>query len=317
MNILITGGSGFIGTRLIDDLIDNQQSIKIYDKNMSKKYPNLTIKKDVRDRKSLIEACEDVDIIYNLAAEHTDNVSPVSLYEDINVGGAKNVVAAAKEFGIKKMIFISSVAIYGLNKGESNEHCDPEPFNAYGHSKLNAEKVFINWANENKENSLVILRPSAIFGENNRGNVYNLISQINYGNFIMVGKGDNRKSMGYVGNISAFLVNQASANQGVHIYNYADKPDLTSREIIDIVYNELGRVNNFPSIPIFIGFLGGYFFDILSKLTGKTFPISSIRIKKFTSQTTINTDKLLETGFKPPYTLEYGLRKMIQYEFPK
>lgn len=315
MNILITGGSGFIGTRLTDYLLENGYAVKIYDKIESKKYPELTTIGDVRDKEVLTKACKGVDIIYNLAAEHADNVTPLSLYDDVNVGGAKNIVAAAKENGIKKIIFTSSVAVYGLNKGETHEECNPSPFNAYGHSKLSAEKVFINWAENDKENTLVILRPSVIFGEENRGNVYNLITQVHNGNFMMVGKGDNKKSMGYVGNISAFLAFILNEKSGVHIYNFADKPDLTSREIIEIIYSELNKTNNFPSIPTFLGLMGGYAFDIISKITGKKYPISSIRIKKFTSETTVNTDRLHTTDFKPKYTLEQGLRKMIQYEF--
>jgi nucleoside-diphosphate-sugar epimerase len=315
MNILVTGGSGFIGTYLVELLLKNGHSVKIFDKNPSKLYPDLVIQGDVRDTQLLSNTCKGIDIIYNLAAEHADNVTPSNLYDEVNVGGAINVVTAAKKHNIKKIIFISSVAIYGLNKRESDETCIPDPFNAYGHSKLNAEKVLIKWAEEDKKNSLVILRPSVIFGEGNRGNVYNLISQINNGKFIMVGKGNNKKSMGYVANISQFLIQQLSAKTGVNIYNFADKPDLTSKEIIDIIYNELGKVNKFPSIPYFIGLMGGYFFDLLSKITGKTFPISSIRIIKFTSETSINTDKLEATGFKSPYTLEEGLRRMIQYEF--
>ena len=70
-----------------------------------------------------------------------------------------------------------------------------------------------------------------------------------------------------------------------------------------------------PSIPYGFGVLGGYIFDVISKVTGKKFPVSSIRIKKFTADTTVNTDKLISTGFKPPYSLEDGLRNMIKHEF--
>jgi hypothetical protein len=61
--------------------------------------------------------------------------------------------------------------------------------------------------------------------------------------------------------------------------------------------------------------MGGYAFDILAKVTGKTYPISSIRIKKFCANTIINTDKLQKTGFVPSYTLAEGLSRMIKSEF--
>lgn len=315
MNILITGGSGFIGSRLVNDLLKENHKVKIFDKVTSELYPELVTIGDVRDVDALTEAAEGVDIIYNLAAEHADDVTPLSLYEDVNVGGAKNVVAAAKKHNIKHMVFTSSVAIYGLNRGEPDESFEAQPFNEYGRTKNEAEKIFQEWEKENKENSLTIVRPSVIFGENNRGNVYNLIKQINSGKFLMIGSGKNKKSMGYVGNIAAFLASRVNLQKDTEIYNFAGKPDLTSNEIVHIVKKSLNKQNRTFSVPYLVGLLGGYVFDILTKLTGKKFPVSSIRIKKFSAETTVNTDKLLESGFKDPFTLEEGLKRMIKHEF--
>lgn len=316
MKILVTGGSGFIGTRLIDDLLKENHNVKIFDKVTSSKYPELVQIGDVRDNKALLEACKDIEIIYNLAAEHADDVTPISLYEDVNIGGAKNVIAAAKATNIKKIVFTSSVAIYGLNRGTPDESMDAQPFNEYGRTKYEAEKLFLEWVKEDNDNSLTIVRPAVVFGENNRGNVYNLMKQIASGKFLMVGDGKNRKSMGYVGNISAFLASLVTVKNGVEIYNFAGKPDLSSKEIVEIIQDELGKNKKIiPSVPYWLGLLGGYSFDILAKLTGKKFPVSSIRIKKFTAETTVSTDRLFESGFQEPYSLEEGLRKMIQYEF--
>lgn len=315
MNILITGGSGFIGTRLIDELLKSDHSIKIFDKVNSVKYPQLTTMGDVREEEALIAACKGIDIIYNLAAEHADDVSPKSLYADVNIGGAKNVVAAAKVNGVKSIVFTSTVAIYGLNRGTPDESMDAQPFNEYGRTKNQAEKIFLSWAAESEEHSLTVLRPAVIFGENNRGNVYNLINQIISGKFLMVGNGENHKSMGYVGNIAAFLALQVNAKGGAYTYNFADKADLSSKEIVTIVKNSMNITRAIPTVPYFIGLIGGGVFDILAKVTGKKFPVSSVRIKKFCAETTVNTDRLLESGFKAPYTLEQGIQHMIQHDF--
>ena len=317
MKILVTGGSGFIGTRLIDNLLENNHEVLIYDKVESIKYKDLTYIGDVRDRNTLIEACKGVDIIYNLAAEHADDVSPKSLYADVNIGGATNIVEAAKINNIKKIIFTSSVAIYGLNKGTPNESTPAEPFNEYGRTKYEAEKIFIDWCNQDYDNSLTILRPAVIFGERNRGNVYNLINQIISGKFLMVGDGTNHKSMGYVGNIAKFLEMQVNSENGINIFNFADKPDLSSNEIVTIVRNEMNITKEFLRIPYSVGLLGGYSFDLLAFLSQKKFSISSIRIKKFCAETTVDTDRLKLTGFISPFTLEEGIKNMINYEFKK
>lgn len=315
MKILITGGSGFIGTRLVDELIKETHEIIIYDKVKSTKYPQFCIIDDVRNKDGLIKACEGVDIIYNLAAEHADNVTPVSLYTDVNIGGAINIVKAAKTNNIKKIIFTSTVAIYGLNRGTPHEKMNPQPFNEYGRTKYEAEKVFLDWQKEDDNNSLQIVRPAVVFGEENRGNVYNLINQISSGKFAMVGDGLNKKSMGYVGNIALFLSSLKNTEKNLDIFNFAGKGDLTIKEIVEIVKDELGLPNKYISIPYSIGLLAGSFFDLISKMTGKKFPISKVRVEKFSAETTISTKHLFNSGFEEKYRLEDGLRNMVKYEF--
>jgi len=186
-----------------------------------------------------------------------------------------------------------------------------KPFNDYGKSKYKAETIFNKWADSDHTHCLVTVRPTVIFGEKNRGNVYNLLHQLSSGRFIKVGKGINRKSMGYVLNLTCFLVTLLKSEPGQFVYNYADKPDLCMNELIKIFHNTL---NNFR-IPYALGLMGGYCYDILAKITGKTYSISSIRIKKFCADTVINTDNLQETGFIPSYTLAEGLSRMIKSEF--
>ena len=132
----------------------------------------------------------------------------------------------------------------------------------------------------------------------------------------MVGSGRNKKSMGYVLNLSHFLTMLLEYNPGRYVYNYADKPDFNMDELVKIVFNTLGKGCgiNFR-IPYVIGLFGGYAFDFLAKVTGRTFPFSSIRIKKFCADTVVCSEKLEETGFNAPYALADGLKRMIRSEF--
>lgn len=316
MNIVVTGGSGFIGTYLIDELIKNGHQVKIYDKRISQYYPDLTIMADVRDQAKLTEALQGVDIVYHLAAEHHDDVQPISLYYDVNVKGAEYLIESLERNNVKKLIFTSTVALYGLNAGQPDESSPANPFNDYGKSKYEAEKVFIRWAEKNEDHCLTIVRPTVIFGENNRGNVFNLLKQISSKKFIMVGNGNNRKSLGYVKNIALFMSHLLNADKGIQIYNYADKPDLTTKELVKIVTDALKRQSYLKiKIPFLIGLIGGYAFDMLAKILNRKLPISSIRIRKFCANTVINAEKLKKHGFIPPHTLESGLKRTVQHEF--
>lgn len=316
MKVLVIGGSGFIGTRLVDELIEQGHDVSIFDVNRSEKYPLLTHQGDVRSLKELTSATAGHDVIYNLAAEHRDDVTPLSLYHDVNVEGAKNTVEAAKANNIQTIIFTSTVAIYGLNKDCPDENFPAEPFNEYGRSKWAAEQVFRAWKDSDPNSSLTIVRPAVVFGEGNRGNVYNLIAQISTGRFIMIGNGQNKKSMGYVGNIANFLSLQLNQT-GYAVYNFCDKPDLSSEEIANTIAENLNiRLPRFK-LPLLVGVCAGTLFDVAAKLTGKKFPISAIRIRKFAAETTISTEALNNTGYKSKFSLREGINRMIECDFHK
>ncbi len=318
MKILVTGGSGFIGTNLVSDLLKQGHHVLIYDKQRSEAYPDLCRVADVRDKETLSGAMQGMDVVYHLAAEHRDDVSPASLYYEVNVNGAQNLVYAMEKNGVNRLIFTSTVALYGLNSGEPNEDSPIKPFNDYGKSKYQAEIVFNKWFEEDHKRCLIIVRPTVIFGERNRGNVFNLLNQIASGKFMMVGDGQNKKSMGYVLNLTQFMTKLLEGHSGKHVYNYSDKPDLNMKELVKITRETLGiRRTNKVKIPYVIGIMGGYTFDGLAKLTGRTYPISSIRIKKFCANTKISAEKVKKIGFAPPYSLGEGLKRMILSEFKK
>ncbi len=315
--ILIIGGSGFVGTRLIR-ICSNVFSVYNIDKRQSDFFPEITTIGDIRNVKQIANEIKKVKTVVLLAAEHRDDVSPVSLYYDVNVNGTKNVLEVMSNKGIKNIIFTSSVAVYGLNKPNPDENYPPDPFNHYGKSKLLAEKELIAWQKEDNSRSVTIIRPTVIFGENNRGNVYNLLKQIAAGRFRMVGKGINKKSMAYVGNVVEFIkYNIENQKPGVHIYNYIDKPDFNMNELVNQVEKSLGRKMPTVRLPYWLGLVGGYSFDLLSFLTRKKYSVSSIRVKKFCATTQFDATKAHSSGFKAPFTLSEGLDRTLKYEFLK
>ena len=322
MKITLIGASGFVGTRLIELFSKGDAciapTIQNIDKQQSPLYPEITTIADIRvgvGHTPLQTLLQGQDVVVLLAAEHRDDVSPVSLYYDVNVEGTKNVLDAMDACGVKKIIFTSSVAVYGLNKDNPNEEHPADPFNHYGKSKWQAEEVLREWYNKDSEGkTLTIVRPSVIFGERNRGNVYNLLKQISSGRFLKVGSCKNKKSMAYVGNVVSALAHLIEHSRGYSVYNYIDKPDLSMNELVDVVGKSLGRKIPSVKIPYILGMLGGYSFDILAKLTGKKFSISSVRVKKFCATTQFDATKI-HNIFKPSHTLSEGLDQTIKFEF--
>ena len=131
----------------------------------------------------------------------------------------------------------------------------------------------------------------------------------------MIGKGQNKKSMAYVGNVVAFIKDRIEKNEpGYHIYNYADKPDFTMSELSSVIESKMNLSIPKTRIPYWLGILGGYGFDLLGFLSRKKLSISSVRVKKFCATTQFDASKA-HSVFKAPNTLEEGLNKTLEFEF--
>ena len=339
MTVTIIGGSGFVGTRLVKRLLDGGYTVKIADKRKSVTYPDLWVRCDVRNApnetndfpesitdaasapgkhdeavkampmQSLLEVLKGSDVVINLSAEHRDDVTPRSLYDDVNVQGNENVLAACTELGIHKVIF---TPVGTDETGEINY------FNDYGRTKFLAEGKYRDWLKKDSANCAVIIRPTVIFGEQNRGNVYNLLRQIASGKFPMVGKGTNRKSMNYVENVAAFIEYELThdTEPGEHLYNYCDEPAYDMNHLVLDCYKALGKPKTkLFHFPYWLAYCGGLCFDLLAFITRRKFAISSIRIKKFTQNTYFVGNNIKKTDFVAPVSLEEGLRRTIDYEF--
>jgi nucleoside-diphosphate-sugar epimerase len=220
--------------------------------------------------------------------------------------------------GVRRLIFTSSVAVYGLNKVNPDEGTPVDPFNDYGRSKWEAECALQAGSAAHPDWDIRIIRPTVLFGEGNRGNVYNLLRQIASGRFLMVGGGRNKKSMSYVGNLAAFilfLIERGEGATGCDVFNYVDKPDLATKELVDHVGRALGKRIPTIRVPYWMGMTGGYCFDLLSRVTGRKMAISSVRVKKFCAVTQFDASKVGGLGFEPEFTLGEGLRRTLRYEF--
>lgn len=163
--ILIFGGSGFIGTRIALRFAQSKTPFQIIDKAPSSFFPERVLMADIRHPLT-ISLTEKPNALINLAAEHKDNVFPRSLYDEVNVKGAKNICELARTQDINTIIFSSSVAIYGFAPIGTSESGVIAPFNDYGRTKWEAEQVYKKWQSEDPQRRmLVIIRPTVVFGE--------------------------------------------------------------------------------------------------------------------------------------------------------
>lgn len=314
MKIDVIGGSGFIGNKLCEIFEKEEIDYQILDIAINPKYKTKTVHCDITNIKDL-ENNLSGDVVINLAAVHRDDVKPKSLYDEVNIEGSRNICKVAVTKNIKKIIFISSVAVYGFAPKNTNEGGSTKPFNDYGRTKLEAEKIYQNWFETNDDFALTIIRPTVVFGENNRGNVFNFLNQINKKYFPMIGDGNNKKSMAYVNNVASFIRHSLNFKAGSHLYNYIDKPDMTINELIYFSRTIMKKSTKpIIKVPYILAVIIGYLSDFIALIFRIQLPISSIRIKKFCSDSQFDTS-ISKSGYKPPYSLTDGLKKTIEYEF--
>lgn len=314
MAILLTGGSGFIGSHF-HTAIPNHDIINLDLERPNFPFKSAFVQGDIRIEKDVRKAVANHGItsIISLAAKHHDFGIGHDEYFDTNEDGTRIICKVAADYNINEIIFYSSVAVYGIREEISTENLETKPDSPYGESKLAGEKVLIEWAKEKPERKVLIIRPTLVFGKNNMANMRNLIKQIDSGLYFHLGRADNVKSIAYVENlVQATLFLKERMKPGVSIYNYADEPQLTTRDISNVIAETLNKKIRL-SVPKTLGVMMGLPFDIIIKLTGKNLPISSARIKKLGTATHHSAKKVFSDGFQPRYSTVEGLKKMVDW----
>jgi nucleoside-diphosphate-sugar epimerase len=306
--ILLTGDSGFIGRYLVPSLVAEGHSVRGVDLHPAEPpasfYEHLT--GDILDPSILGGAGSGVDTIVHLAAEHKDFGIAPEQYHRVNVQGTEALLALAERVRARKFVFFS--------QGNADETTQPLPENPYGASKLQAEAAVTAWANADPARAVVIVRPTVIFGPWSKANIFKLIRYVCDRKFIWVGNGENIKSIAYVKNLvaaTAFLLKRMQP--GIEIYNYADGPHRTTRELVGLIARAAGVPEPGLKLPLAPALAMARGIDLVAKLSGRDFPVTSARLKKFNATTLFRAEKIRAAGFVPPYTIEEGIQENVRW----
>ena len=314
--VLVTGGAGFLGSRVVDLLLRAGLTVRVLDHRPYAANPGISHLGDICSSTDCDTAMAGVTTLVHLAALYRDDVRPIERYYTVNVDGTARLLESASRHGVRRVIFSSSFSVYGLENTSAGEEGALAPVNHYGHSKLAAEKLLRDWQAADSTRCVAMIRPSVIFGEGNRGNVWMLVSQIAAGRFVMLGKGENFKSMAYVGNIADFIVYLLSRlTPGVSVFNYADKPDMPVREIVAAAAGALGvPVRSIPC-PRFVALAVGRIGDFASLILRRPIPVTYERVLKFLADTSLPTERVQQSGFNAPHPLRDAFVQTVTTEF--
>lgn len=327
MRVCITGGSGFIGSYFCNELAAAGHEIVILDliRPPASLPHDRFVQGDIRDPEIVSQALAGCDAMLNLAAAHHDFGIEHETYFSVNEHGSRVLCDAMDKMGVRDACFYSTVAVYGEAPEPHHEHSPCQPDSPYGASKLAGERVFEQWTKQGGGRKCLVIRPTVTFGPHNFANMYSLIRQIHRRRFVQVGPGSNIKSLSYIENIVAATMylwfgegSHKSSRTAFDVFNFIDKPDLTSRQISQAIYESLDR--RFPSvqIPLRAALFAALPFDAVIAVTKKNLPISGARVKKlFDTQTKFEADKIAESGFTTDISVREGIRRMVNWYVEK
>lgn len=309
MNYFITGGSGFIGTHLTNLLKERFPHCHIYNLDIvenSQEGKVTYIYCDVRKPIHLEEVTvtED-DVIFNFAAVHRTPGHSDHEYFETNILGAENVTAFAEKYGIRRIVFTSSIAPYGAAENLKEEITVPTPNTPYGISKLVAEKIHTIWqAKNSSERQLTIVRPGVVFGKGENGNFTRLYWGLRGRKFMYPGRKDTVKACIYVKELVCFMLYRLEHHeQGVELYNCTFEPAYTIEQIVATMNKVTGLNRTAPLIPAWILMPAAAVIGCLGAPMG----ICPARVRKLMVSTNICGKKLADSGYHFHYTFEEAI----------
>lgn len=317
MKVLVTGGTGFIGSYLVKKLISDGHYVFCLVRDLKKGEMlriggAVLINGDIRDSSFIEKIPEGIDLVYHLAGVLRKWDIPAQVYYDTHVRGTGNLLQACVNKRIKRFIHCSSVTVLGTS-GEAlfDEKSPYQSTGIYENTKAEAEKLVLTYVN-NGEIEATIIRPTIVYGPADL-HVLRLFKAIKNGRFPLIDSGKALLQPTYIEDvISGFelCLNNKGVNQ---IYILAGERPITVREFVNIIAKIMGVMPPKINIPRHIANFIALTFEVAGKVFKFTPPFTRANIKFFTENKACKINKAIkELGYKP-INLEEGLRKTIEW----
>lgn len=306
MKILVTGGTGFLGKRLVDRLIEEGDEVTVLS---NEKHESLRIKfvqGNILDKETIEKAVEGAEIVYHLAA-CLDELAPDM--RAINVQGTQNVVDVCKNAKIKQLIVMSSSGVLGETKEPATEDLPYNPETGYEDSKMESEKIVID-----SGLPYTIIRAPIVIGPNS---FWMTIFGAAKTRYPMIGKGSNYFHLVYVDDVVEILCLAKNNRKAVRqVFHVATDDVNTYRQVYEMISSSLGVEMTTKQVPEWLALLVAGLHEWKCKLTGKKPKLTKMRssIKRLTRNRIISTQKSKEVlGFQPKFSTKQAIDETLKY----
>jgi nucleoside-diphosphate-sugar epimerase len=291
-SVLITGGSGFIGRKLIKRLKDKGYDVSIYTD-------------DVLNEEKLEKTVKGKDVVFHLAAV-LDESDP-SLYL-VNVSGTWNVIKACRKARVKRLMYLSSVGVLGDAREPVKEDAPYKPATDYEKSKVDAEKIIID-----SGVPYTILRCTIVYGKSTSwGNIFDSAKK----GYPILGDGKNYWHLVYVDDVmDVIMLAMNSAKAENRVFNIAGPDVYTYEQTYGVICSALGVELPEKHIPLWLAKFFSLLHETKCKLLGKRPKVTKMRssIDRLVRNRNVDTSKAKELlKWKPKYDLKTGMRKAVR-----
>jgi nucleoside-diphosphate-sugar epimerase len=306
MTILVTGGDGRIGQKLVKHLLNSGEKVRMFMHSHKKirKHKNLEIcYGTILDEKSLEKCMSGVDTVYHLAAI-IDPKIPKKIMREVNVDGTKNILEAAKG---KRIIFMSSTAVMGkkLAKIPADEKTYCKPTNIYGQTKKDAESLA-------KKAGAIIIRSSAVYGPKFEEGYFDIFDIILKEKFYILGDGKNKIQQVHVSDLVDALILAKDNGIPGEIYLISGGDIKTQEELIDIVVKHLKFKFKKRYMIMDVAKLLARATSIKHKVTKKTESLFFESLDVLGSNRVFNISKAREElGYQPKISYDDGIKEVV------
>lgn len=321
MLILVTGGTGAIGPRVVHSLYEAGFQIRVFSIDapaIGIFPPDIeVITGDITDRSVVQSATKGVSAVVHLAAmlHITDPAGSLeNKYYQINVLGTRNIIDAAITSGVKRVVYPSTIAVYGDSSGQIlTEESLPQPNTFYAKTKLEAERIVLDGKDAEGGSLSVVLRLGAVYGSRVKGNYQKLLQALDRGRFIPIGKGMNRRTLVYERDVAkAIMLGLNHPGAPGHIFNVSDGSFPTLNEIIEVMCRALSRPMPKVFLPVSSVRFLTFFIESISRALGIHPPVSRSIVDKYTEDMAVDSSLIQsKLGFKPEYDLSRGWKETI------
>src|SRR5437870_10350228 len=247
---LVAGGAGYFGELLTRRLLERGYSVRIFDVNLpTNTYPGTELMQaDIRDADALLTACEAIDVVFHNVAQ-VPLAKDKNLFWSVNRDGTKNLLDACARRAVKKVIYTSSSAIYGVPKSNPvTEETVPSPVEEYGRAKLAGETLCWEYARKGLDVSIV--RPRTIAGHGRLGIFQILFEWIYQGKKIPVlNDGKNIYQFVHADDLAEACI-RASLLKGANDFNCGTDRFGTMREVLEHLCHHAGTRSEVKSLPM-------------------------------------------------------------------